>query len=619
MAKKRRTRQRRSPLWLYPRSIEKSFARELRTLIGGRFDQAMRRIIFPKLEQLVRQAEDERAGRRSDAIPDELAELIRRLEITLEDVPEKSRKRARSMGADLSNVNRSEWRKIQEATLGVEVFAGEPWFRDRMQQMTTANAQMATALTAKQIGRVNEIITTGLQTGMRVETLRKRLQDQIGVTKSKAALLARDQVAKFNSQLTQLRQEEIGVTKYIWRTSRDERVRGRPGGLYSNARPRHWQLEGKYCRWDDPTVYSTDKGRTWKKRSNLEVVELHPGIDYQCRCTPEPVLDEILEGDPDPDVDRPEPTPEIPVTPVVTRPKAKRKKRAAPRRRRDLHDLTPDEQDAEIDIRMKRARADLDKAVKQINDSWDEMSDAAREQFRIQDQLAESPDDVALRAQLELVLERRAKARRTYQRAADKTIDDFIAKEFKAFERADIGVGDIARLSSKTRASRSRKWGKQLEKMIDKRATDNVTVRVLVDHLPAENQGRAFADRGAIFLPRVPERRQFMHEVGHVLEYRNDRLRDASRAFLERRTRGETAQPLKKLTGKNYKEWEVAKKDNFRNAYTGKIYPDDTEGGRGATEILSMGIEQFMEDPQGFYDQDPDFFRFVAKALAGTI
>jgi hypothetical protein len=78
--------------------------------------------------------------------------------------------------------------------------------------------------------------------------------------------------------------ESVGLTMYIWETSGDERVRGNPSGKYPNARPSHYLMDGLLCRWSDSAVYSQDGGKTWIDRPSGAVI-LHPGQDYQCRCT----------------------------------------------------------------------------------------------------------------------------------------------------------------------------------------------------------------------------------------------------------------------------------------------------------------------------------------------
>ena len=75
--------------------------------------------------------------------------------------------------------------------------------------------------------------------------------------------LTRDQTNKAIGQLTEVRQKNAGVRKYIWRTSGDERVR-----------EAHNSLGGTMQRWD--RAPSTG----------------HPGIAIQCRCSAEAVIDD---------------------------------------------------------------------------------------------------------------------------------------------------------------------------------------------------------------------------------------------------------------------------------------------------------------------------------------
>lgn len=110
--------------------------------------------------------------------------------------------------------------------------------------------------------------------------------------KKHAKLIARDQTSKMTSLLNQTRQQMLGIDKYIWRTSKDQRVVGNPSGLYPTGNDKHgnhYIMEGKYCRWDDSSVFSMD-GKTWRKRIG-KMPKVHPGQDIQCRCYAEPVID----------------------------------------------------------------------------------------------------------------------------------------------------------------------------------------------------------------------------------------------------------------------------------------------------------------------------------------
>ena len=103
------------------------------------------------------------------------------------------------------------------------------------------------------------------------------------MTESRARLIARDQVSKLNGQITQGRNQALGLDLYVWSDSSDERVR-----------ESHDVMDGKVCRWDDPTVYAdtvedAQAGR-WKSRASIGGVDQHPGQDFQCRCVSRAVI-----------------------------------------------------------------------------------------------------------------------------------------------------------------------------------------------------------------------------------------------------------------------------------------------------------------------------------------
>ncbi len=295
MAKRRPRRRRRQPLWLFPRVAERKFVRELTEIVPRRLEMLVRQLVLPRLPSLVQEATMFRPGprRRVDAWPEEVRTLRDILTEGLAGVSTEAERSASDIAVNISEVNRNQWGKIQRALVGVTIGASEPWFRDQMNTFTAQNAGLITKLSEESISNIEGEIQRGLQAGLRVESIRERILNQVDVSFNRAKLIARDQVAKFNSQLTQLRQESLGVSRYVWRTSRDERVRGRPGGLYAGSRPRHWSLEGKECSWSDPTVWYDAEGNE-RSRSAIQAVELHPGQDFQCRCTAEPVLEEIL-------------------------------------------------------------------------------------------------------------------------------------------------------------------------------------------------------------------------------------------------------------------------------------------------------------------------------------
>lgn len=143
-----------------------------------------------------------------------------------------------------------------------------PTLRSVLDAFRRENVRLIGSVLDDQIAEVSEIVREAVQTGRRVEELAADIEARFGVSTSRARLIARDQVLKANSAMTQTRMVAAGVMRYRWSTSRDERVR-----------PMHRELEGQIFSWSDPPV-TTPKGE-----------RNHPGGDIQCRCTAVAILD----------------------------------------------------------------------------------------------------------------------------------------------------------------------------------------------------------------------------------------------------------------------------------------------------------------------------------------
>lgn len=107
----------------------------------------------------------------------------------------------------------------------------------------------------------------------------------------------------------------------------------------------------------------------------------------------------------------------------------------------------------------------------------------------------------------------------------------------------------------------------------------------------------------------------FLHEFGHSVEFYNPKARKLIQDFRKSRTKGEKLEKLSKLTKNHrYADNEVAFKDKFFNPYIGKMYPG-VQG--GATEILSMGIQEMFHDPIKFLRKDPEMFELILRIMGG--
>jgi len=116
--------------------------------------------------------------------------------------------------------------------------------------------------------------------GQTADDIADAVEERVGVSASRAQLIARDQTLRLNAGLSQKRQEAVGGERYVWNCSLDERVAGNPGGKYPKAEPSHWERHGKVYEWANPPDEDEYDG--------------HPGQNRpQCRCVAVPVIDDL--------------------------------------------------------------------------------------------------------------------------------------------------------------------------------------------------------------------------------------------------------------------------------------------------------------------------------------
>lgn len=175
----------------------------------------------------------------------------------------------------------------------------------------------------------------------------------------------------------------------------------------------------------------------------------------------------------------------------------------------------------------------------------------------------------------------------------------------------------------KTRFSKKRKG--QTQEGIDEFAKI-IGKGTVLDDMPIEIRGggkqRSFCESDLkVALSTSAGQKTVVHELGHALDFGTwhdskgdrDNVNKHALAFLEKRTKGETAKKLKDLTGNSgYDNDEIAKPDKFSDPYMGKIYKGVT------SEIISMGIEKMWTDPAKFAKNDPEYFDFIYTTLEGA-
>jgi SPP1 gp7 family putative phage head morphogenesis protein len=262
---RRKMRLKRVPPQRRPNNIEKTYARallgmlaEVRAIINDR--------IVARLPYLLGVPKSDDDGERADDI-----EVIGRVfsEVRLQVARVVTRMRARSVaeriGAATGEHTKAELSRQTSEVLGIDILQGEPWLAEMIEEFTGENVKLITSIPAQYLDQVEQLVGAAALSGTRPETLAKDIGERFGVAESRAILIARDQVSKFAGQTNRVRQQSLGITGYIWRSSGDERTRAS-----------HAANDGKSFQWSKPP-------RTG-----------HPGQDYQCRCTAEPDFSGLL-------------------------------------------------------------------------------------------------------------------------------------------------------------------------------------------------------------------------------------------------------------------------------------------------------------------------------------
>lgn len=253
----------------FPKAIERSYNSDLQSIAKTIIEQIKQNLlpILPSVAQDLGQPTIKKDAGVNDVVK-AIGDIKNNLYRKYTDAELKAM--AKRKGVSLAQFSEEATKKEFKRVLGVDLFTNDRALADTVEIFSINNVQLSKSLIDQAVDKVQSTVLSGFQSGRRWEEIAKDIEDyidpSIGGVANRARLIARDQISKLNGQVTQERQKNLGVSKYIWRTSLDERVRDS-----------HRELEGTTQSWDDPPSVG------------------HPGEDYNCRCTAEPVLDDFFE------------------------------------------------------------------------------------------------------------------------------------------------------------------------------------------------------------------------------------------------------------------------------------------------------------------------------------
>lgn len=145
-------------------------------------------------------------------------------------------------------------------------FTMTPAMKNAYEAVIGEQVGLIKSIASQHLTEVEGLVMRSVARGRDLGTLTKELQSRYGVTKRRAALIARDQSNKATTTLQAARQQDIGITEGTWRHSHGGKV----------PRPSHVKADG--------TTFKLDKGLY------LDGEWVMPGELINCRCGWTPVL-----------------------------------------------------------------------------------------------------------------------------------------------------------------------------------------------------------------------------------------------------------------------------------------------------------------------------------------
>jgi uncharacterized protein with gpF-like domain len=145
-------------------------------------------------------------------------------------------------------------------------FTMTPAANDILQATIQQNVGLIKSIASEHLSKVQGLVMRSVQAGRDIGGLTKDIEEQFGITRRRAVLIARTQNALATSSMNKARSLEVGITEAIWLHSHGGRT----------PRLSHQRADGKR--------YEISKGMF------LDGEWLQPGQAINCRCLAKPII-----------------------------------------------------------------------------------------------------------------------------------------------------------------------------------------------------------------------------------------------------------------------------------------------------------------------------------------
>lgn len=267
----------RKPVWQFPVGAERDYEQVLRTMVSNTAALANSEVVGRYGRWLEKTESSTARVDFDDEYSSEIEYAMLILEMQSKEEQRKAILQLTAIFALISAFNDLQFRKQVKAGTGADIAPAksglkisaksmfgfnrsEPYLAGINENWIAQNINLIKSLSSEQLKTVETIVRQGLMQGKAESLIAQELQDSLSIAKSRATLIASDQVGKANSVLTSLRLKSVGVNEYIWTTRADDRVR-----------PEHAQRNGHQFSFDKPPP------------------DGNPGYPIRCRCWAKPI------------------------------------------------------------------------------------------------------------------------------------------------------------------------------------------------------------------------------------------------------------------------------------------------------------------------------------------
>ena len=185
-----------------------------------------------------------------------------------------AKKLVEPMQGKVNDFNKNQFTRQFKQISGVDPLQFDPGLNEILKVSGQQNVEKIVTQSSNYFDQIREQTNLALRKGTSAKELTDDIIKLTGTTENRARLIATDQIQKLNADLEAGRQQNNGITRYIWHDRNNARVR-----------PDHADLDGAIFDWNFPPVTVTTGKRAGERN--------HPGTDINCKCSASPVIADI--------------------------------------------------------------------------------------------------------------------------------------------------------------------------------------------------------------------------------------------------------------------------------------------------------------------------------------